>query len=54
MSLSSKYITKSTLDTETEFSQEEDSDSEIENESLNRDEETTPEYDVVDEGQPEE
>ncbi len=34
MSLSSKYITKSTLDTETELSQEEDSDTEIENEEI--------------------
>ncbi len=42
-------IPKSTLDMETEFSSEEDSDSEIENESFNKDEETTPEYDVVDE-----
>ncbi len=54
MSLSSKYITKSTLDTETEFSQDNDSDSEIEDESFNKDEENTPEYDVVDTDQDEE
>ncbi len=49
MQLTTRYITKSTLDTETEFSQEDDSDSEIENESLNRDEEPQPEYELEDE-----
>ncbi len=39
MSLVDRNITKSPLDTETEFSQEEDSDSEIENESFNKDDE---------------
>ncbi len=34
-----RYITKSPLDMETEFSSEDDSDSEIEDESLNRDDE---------------
>ncbi len=42
MDLTSKYITKSTLDTETELSQESDSEAEIEDESLNRDEESIP------------
>ncbi len=46
MLLTSKYITKSTLDTETELSQDIDSDSEIENdESIDNNE---PEYDVED------
>ncbi len=43
------YYTKSSLDMETELSSEDDSDSEIENESFNKDEEVTPEYDTVDE-----
>ncbi len=42
------YYTKSSLDIETELSSEDDSDSEIETESFNKDEEGTPEYDVVD------
>ncbi len=41
-------IPKSSLDMETESSSEDVSDSEIEDESLNRDEENTPEYDTVD------
>ncbi len=41
-------ITKSPLDMETELSSEDESDSEIESESLNRDDEVTPEYDTVD------
>ncbi len=44
-----KNITKSPLDSETELSSEYDSDTEIDNESLNRDEEGIPEYDVEDE-----
>ncbi len=44
-----QYITKSPLDIETELNQDEDSDLEIDDESLNRDEERTPEYDVEDE-----
>ncbi len=40
------FYTKSSLDMVTELSSEEESDSEIEIESLNRDEERTPEYDV--------
>ncbi len=48
MQLSSRYITKSTLDTETELSQEVDSDSEIEDESFNKDDEPQPEYEVLD------
>ncbi len=45
-----QLITKSTLDIETELNQVEDSDLEIENESLNKDEEAynEPEYEVVD------
>ncbi len=39
-------LTKSSLDMVTESSSEDESDSEIETESLNRDEEGTPEYDV--------
>ncbi len=42
-----KYITKSPLDMETELSSEDDSDSEIENNNI--DDENQPEYDVVDE-----
>ncbi len=42
MLLVDKFITKSPLDTETEFSQEDDSDSEIEDESFNKDEEQDP------------
>ena len=42
-----KNITKSPLDSETELSSEYDSDTEIEDESLNRDEEGVPEYDTV-------
>ncbi len=45
------FYTKSTLDMETELSSEDDSDSEIETESFNKDEEAQPEYDVVDEEQ---
>ena len=41
--------TKSSLDMVTEFSSEEESDSEIEDESLNRDEEPQPEYETLDE-----
>ncbi len=44
-----KYITKSPLDSETELSSEDDSDSEIENEFFNKNEENEPEYDTVDE-----
>ncbi len=47
-------LTKSSLDMVTESSSDNESDSEIENESLNRDEEPQPEYDIVDEEQPEE
>ncbi len=43
-----KNITKSPLDSETELSSEYDSDTEIDDESLNRDEEPQPEYDVED------
>ncbi len=45
-----ELITKSTLDIETELNQDEDSELEIDNESLNRDEEAVnvPEYDVED------
>ncbi len=43
-----ELITKSTLDIETELNQVEASELEIDNESLNRDEERTPEYDVED------
>ncbi len=46
INLQSSY-TKSSLDMETELSSEDDSDSEIEDESFNKDEEGTPEYDVV-------
>ncbi len=46
--LTDSNITKSTLDMETESSSENDSDFEIEDESLNRDDEVTPEYDVED------
>ncbi len=48
--LTEQYITKSPLDLETELSSEGDSDSEIELESLNKDEETynEPEYDLSD------
>lgn len=42
------YITKSPLDKGTEKSSEEEDDSEIENESLNRDDEGVPEYDTSD------
>ncbi len=45
-----KNITKSSLDSETELSSDYDSDTEIEDESLNKDEEelvNTPEYDVL-------
>ncbi len=42
-----KNITKSPLDSETELSSEYDSDTEIEDESLNKDEEPEPEYDTV-------
>lgn len=48
MQLASKYITKSTLDMETELSSDDDSDSEIENESFNKDdEEPVPEYETL-------
>ncbi len=45
-----QYITKSPLDIETELNQVEDSESEIEDESLNRDEEkyNEPEYELAD------
>ncbi len=46
-----KNITKSTLDSGTELSSELDSDTEIDDESLNRDEENEPEYDTVSEEQ---
>ncbi len=48
------FYTKSSLDMVTELSSEDDSDSEIEDESLNRDDEPQPEYDIVDEELPEE
>jgi len=50
-----KYITKSPLDIETELNQVEDSEPEIDNESLNRDEENynEPEYETESE-EPEE
>ncbi len=41
------FYTKSSLDIGTELSSEEDSDSEIEDESLNRDEELIPDDDTV-------
>ncbi len=40
------YYTKSSLDMVTESSSDDESDSEIENESLNRDEEGIPEYET--------
>ncbi len=43
------YYTKSSLDMETELSSEDDSDSEIESESFNKDEEGTPEYETLEE-----
>jgi len=43
-----KFITKSSLDIETEFSSEDDSDTEIEND-LNHDEEPVPEYETLEE-----
>ncbi len=43
-----KNITKSPLDMETELSSEEESDLEIDDESLNRDDECTPEYETED------
>ncbi len=46
-----KNITKSPLDSETELSSEYDSDTEIDDESLNRDEENEPEYDTVDDSE---
>lgn len=45
--------TKSSLDMETRYSSDDDSDSEIEND-LNHDDENEPEYDTVDESKPEE
>ncbi len=48
-----QLITKSTLDIETELNQVDVSELEIDNESLNRDEERTPEYEVEDEELPE-
>jgi len=42
-----KNITKSPLDSETELSSEYDSDTEIDDESFNKDEENVPEYDVL-------
>ncbi len=42
------FYTKSSLDMVTESSSDDESDSEIETESLNRDEEMIPEYDTVD------
>ncbi len=49
--LTEQIITKSTLDIETELNQVDDSELEIENESLNKDEEAynEPEYDTEDE-----
>ncbi len=44
MLLCDKYITKSPLDTETELSSEDDSDTEIENDNI--DEEPVPEYET--------
>ncbi len=46
MLLTNKYITKSTLDTVTGLSSEEDSDTEIEID-LNHDEEPVPEYETI-------
>ncbi len=43
-----KNITKSPLDSETELSSEYDSDTEIEDENFNKDDEGVPEYDVED------
>ncbi len=43
------YYTKSSLDMVTELSSEDVSDSEIESESLNKDDENEPEYEVEDE-----
>ncbi len=43
-----ELLTKSTLDIETELNLGEDSEPEIDNESLNKDEERIPEYDVED------
>ncbi len=48
IALCDKYITKSTVDTETELMSENETDTESETESLNRDEENQPEYDVED------
>ncbi len=45
------YYTKSSLDMVTELSSEDDSDSEIEAESFNKDEEPVPEYETLDEDQ---
>lgn len=46
--LAEQIITKSPLDMETVENSDRDSELEIEDESLNRDEECTPEYDVED------
>ncbi len=50
--LATAFNTKSPLDMETKSSSDDESDSEIEFESLNRDEEVTPEYDVVETEEP--
>ncbi len=49
--LTDSNITKSPLDIETELSSEDVSDSEIEDESFNKDEEGVPEYDTMEEEQ---
>ncbi len=46
ITLSDSFITKSTVDLETELMSENETDTEIESESLNRDEEPIPEYEL--------
>jgi len=46
ISLADKFITKSTVDLETELLSESETDTEIEDEFLNRDDENVPEYEV--------
>ncbi len=46
LDLAGKYITKSTVDLETELMSENETDNEIEDESFNKDEENIPEYDT--------
>ncbi len=44
-----KNITKSTIDIETDLNSDDESEQEIDNESLNNDEEGVPEYDTISE-----